>query len=116
MMGGGDDRETNNEGEDDQAENEPMAHGVNESAESALEEGPHEIEVPASDFYEDPNEEPDFMTIEVRCCETNRKTQHKKKERMFYFYINVLGLYANLGCSPPTIYDQTLGPKSSCVE
>ena len=63
IMGGGDNGEAYDEGEDDQVEIEPMAHEDNESAESAFEEGSHEIEVPASNFYEDPDEDPDFMTV-----------------------------------------------------
>jgi len=63
MMGGDNHEEADDEREDNQTEIELMTHQDNESAESTFEDETHKIGVPASDFYEDPDEEPDFLTV-----------------------------------------------------
>jgi hypothetical protein len=65
-MAGEDNEEANNEREDEQTDTELMTHGSTECAtgdEYERESAHHEIEVPASDFYEDLDEEPDFITV-----------------------------------------------------
>ena len=82
MMGGGNHGEADDEGGDDQTEIEPTTHQDNESAESASEEEPHEIEVSASDFYGDPDEEPDFLTVmDIIPLDEAPKSSERVKER-----------------------------------